>query len=120
MTFVKEFYYNMVDTSSKRLEVIVRGKKVQYYEPTINLMLGVKNVRDTYQRLLETINEKDLDVLYESLCNPYTKWMETNKSSNKIMLRIDLHPEPKVWYRFIKHSLKPTTHNGTSNKAHYV
>lgn len=46
--------------------------------------------------------------------------METYKSSNKTMLRIDLWPKPKVWYQFLKHSLKPIVHNETVNKARLV
>lgn len=57
MKMVKEFYTDLVDTLSKRLEVLEKGIKVQYSEQTTNMMLGVKNVGDTYQSLLENIDE---------------------------------------------------------------
>lgn len=38
MHIVKKFYFNMVDTLSKRLEVIVKRTKVQHFELTINMM----------------------------------------------------------------------------------
>lgn len=46
--------------------------------------------------------------------------METEKSSNKIVLTMDLHLEPKVWYLFIKHPMKPTLDNETINKDRLV
>lgn len=56
MKTVKDFYANLVDTSSKRLEVLEKGIKVQYSEKTINMMLRVKNMGDTYQSILENID----------------------------------------------------------------
>lgn len=57
MQTVEVSYSNMVDTSQKRVEVIARGAKLQCYEGTINMILGVKNMGDTYQKLLETVDE---------------------------------------------------------------
>lgn len=39
----------------------------------MNMMLGMKNMGDTYQKSLETIDEEDLEVLKDSLCNPRMK-----------------------------------------------
>lgn len=54
---VKEFYTNLVDTSNKINEVMVRGTKVVYSEETINMAMGLHNVGDTYQHLLETADD---------------------------------------------------------------
>lgn len=70
---VKNFYSNFVDTSSKRFKVIMCGTNVQYSEATINMMLELKNVGDTYQHLLETIEDENLDILKVSPYNPSTK-----------------------------------------------
>lgn len=55
------------------LEVILRGRKVQYFKVTINMTLGVESVEDTCQRLLEIVDKEDLDVLKNSLCIPCKK-----------------------------------------------
>lgn len=73
----------------------MRGTKAVYSEATINMALRLKNVGDLYQHLMETMDDLDLDVLKESLCNLDTMWMESNKSSEKTMLRMNLRPEPK-------------------------
>ena len=82
--------------------------------------LGLKSVGDTYQHLLETMDDQDLDVLKEYLCNPGTRWMELDKSYEKTMLIMDLRPEPKIWYQLIKHLLIPISHNEIINKARLV
>lgn len=84
------------------------------------MMFDWKNVGVTYQHLLKTMNDQDSDIVKESLCNPETKWMESDKSYEKTLLRMDLSLEAKIWYQFIKHPLRPTTHNETLNKARVV
>lgn len=50
---VKEFYSNLINISQKNLEVFVRGRVVQYSERTLNMMLGVNEVDDSYKKLFE-------------------------------------------------------------------
>lgn len=90
----KELYAKLVNTSNKMNEVVVRENKMVYYKETINRALGLHNVGDTYQHLLETANDQDLDTLMESLCNPCTKWI--NSGLEKIIRRMDLFPDPKA------------------------
>lgn len=115
---VKEFYANLVDTNNKKCEVVVRGVKFSYSEGNINMLFKLGLVEYRYQELLLTSYEVDYDVYMESLCNPDTKWVETG--GEKTMKIMDLRSESKVWYKFIKHSLRPTTHNETVNKARLV
>lgn len=77
-------------------------------------------MEDTYQRLFETMDDENLDVLKDSLYISGTKWLKTNKYDDKTILRMDLRHVQNVWYQFLKHSLKPTTHNETINKAQLV
>lgn len=50
-----------------------------------------------------------------SLCTEGTRWLES--SSKKKVRRMDLRLESKVWYKFLKHSLCPTTHSETISKS---
>lgn len=96
MQMLKNFYSNLVDTSSMRMVVIVRRTNVQFSKATINMMLRLNNVGDTYQHLLEAMDDQDLDVVKDFMCNPRAKWMETNNNFEKMVLRMDLRPEPKI------------------------
>lgn len=76
------------------------------------------NVEDTYQNQLEISKDQDYNIYMESLCNPVTKWVEAG--GEKTVRRMDLRHESKVWYQFIKHYLRPTTHIETISKARLV
>lgn len=110
---VKEFYSNF-KPSNKAAEVMVRGFCVSYSEGTINMMCGLKKGDDSYEEILERADEGEYEVFMQSLCRPGTKWVEA--AEEKSVRRMDLLPESKAWYQFIKHSVKPTTHNETVNK----
>lgn len=119
---IKEFYSNL-RPSNKIAEVMVRGFCVSYSEGTINMMCGLRRGDDTYQEILERTDEGEYEVFMQSLCKPGTTWVEA--AGEKSVRRMDLLPESKAWYQFIKHSVKPTTHNETVNKQrlallHYI
>ncbi|XP_050877415.1 uncharacterized protein LOC127081176 [Lathyrus oleraceus] len=78
----------------------------------------IEAVQDTYQNLIETSDDQDYNVYLESMCNPDTKWIEAG--GEKTRRRMDLCPESKVWYQFVKYSLRPTAYNETVNKARLV
>lgn len=107
-----------MDITSKRLEVRVRCIKVVYSEETIIMVLGLRNVGNTYQNVLDTSSKGDYDAYMESLCNPGTKWIDCG--TNKTVRRIDLCPDSKAWYQFIKHSLRLIAHNEFLSKARFV
>lgn len=83
-----------------------------------DMVLGLNNVGDTYQRLLETSDESDCDVFKDSLCNLGTRWIDPGLE--KTVRRMDLHPNSKLWYQFIKHSICPTANNEIVNKVRLV
>ncbi|KAL5076810.1 hypothetical protein RYX36_015794 [Vicia faba] len=112
---VNELYANQVDITSKRVKVKVRGVKESYYKATINMVFDLGNVYDTYQNLLETSDDQDYNIYLESLCNLGTKWIEP--SGEKTERKMDLYPESKTWYLFIKHSIHHTSHKETINNT---
>ncbi|KAL5075033.1 hypothetical protein RYX36_014017 [Vicia faba] len=105
---VKKFYANLVNTNNRSDEVIVRGINVSYSDGLINMFFSLNNNEDRYQELLYASDDRDFDVYMESLCNLGTKWLEYG--GDKIMKRMNLRPEAKVWYQFVKHLLRPTIH----------
>ncbi|KAL5081090.1 hypothetical protein RYX36_009511 [Vicia faba] len=110
---VKEFYSNLKPANKKSV-VMVRGFEVSYSEGTISMMFDLKKVEEEYHDILSRADESEYEVYMQSLCNPNTTWV--GSGGEKFVRRMELKLEPKVWYQFIKHSIKPTTHNETANK----
>ncbi|KAI5414266.1 hypothetical protein KIW84_058411 [Lathyrus oleraceus] len=81
------------------------------------MVLGLRNVGDTYQNVLDISSEGDYDAYMDSLCNSGTKWIGCG--TNKTVRRIDLCPDSKAWYQFIKHSLRLIAHNEFLSKARH-
>ena len=111
---VKEFYSNL-RLPSKKSEVMVRGSLISYSEGTINMMFGLKATDGEYEETLLRADDTEYEVYMQTLCQPHTTWVE--KDGEKSVRRMDLLPEAKAWYQFIKHSIRPTTHNETVNKS---
>ncbi|KAL5063669.1 hypothetical protein RYX36_025406, partial [Vicia faba] len=110
---VKEFYSNM-RLANKKYVVMVRGFNVSYSEGTINMMYVLKKVDDEYQKKIPRADEAEYEVYMQSLCNPNTTWVESG--GKKLVRRMDIKPESKALYQFIKNFVKPTTYNETVNK----
>lgn len=77
-------------------------------------------VEATYQRLLKTIDDDDLNTIMESLYVDGTYWIENTNVNGWTMLMMNLKPLPKVCYPFLKHSIIPTAYNKIVNKEHLV
>lgn len=60
---MKEFYSNMSNTSQKKLEGLERGRLIQYSQKIINMVFGVKIMEDSYQSLIEKLDEMDIDMV---------------------------------------------------------
>ncbi|KAL5097450.1 hypothetical protein RYX36_001777, partial [Vicia faba] len=93
---VNEFYAN---SNNKRDEAMVTRLKI---------------TEDQYQEILKKADDDEFDVYMQSLCNMGTAWLDLG--GEKTIKRMDLEPESKAWYQFIKNSLKLTTHNKTVDK----
>lgn len=46
--------------------------------------------------------------------------METNKNFEKTVMRMDTHSDSKIWYKFVNHSLRSTTHTKSVNRVRLV
>jgi hypothetical protein len=117
---VKEFYANLTNPSQKKREVVVRGKEVLYSEANINRFFGIKDEEDQYEATLATMTDEELTNIMQSLTVEGTGWNHKNGVNEWSVKRMSLKPVMKAWYQFLKHSILPTTHNETINKARLV
>ncbi|WJX67260.1 hypothetical protein P8452_51741 [Trifolium repens] len=56
----------------------------------------------------------------QSLTVEGTEWNHKNGVNGLSVKRMSIKPLIRVWYQFLKHSILPTTHNETINKARLV
>jgi hypothetical protein len=117
---VKEFYANLTNPSQKKREVVVRGKWVLYSEANINRFFGIKDEEDQYEATLASMTDEELTNVMKSLTVEGTEWNHKNGVNEWSIRRMSLKPVMRVWYQFLKHSILPTTHNETINKARLV
>lgn len=66
------------------------------------------------------MDDQDTNILKDSLWNPVTRWIDSDKSYEQRLRRINLHPDSKIWYQSINHSLWPIAHNEIVNEARLV
>ncbi|KAK2450389.1 hypothetical protein QL285_009508 [Trifolium repens] len=114
---VKEFYANLTNLSQKRREVDVRGKGVLYFEANINRFFGIKDEEYQYEATLASMTDEELTNVMKSLTVEGTNWNHKNRVNEWSVKKMSLKPMMRVWYQFLKHSILPTTHNETINKA---
>ncbi|KAL5102568.1 hypothetical protein RYX36_006895 [Vicia faba] len=110
---VKEFYSNL-NLANKNNEVMVMRIRVSFSGDTINMILRLRTMSNEYQAILSRADETEYEVYMQSICNANTTWVESE--GEKFVIRMDLKPVIKAWYQFVKHIVKPTTHNETINK----
>lgn len=97
--------------------MVARGTMVQFNKFTINMVLGLQEVEDTYQKLLSNVDKYYLEVLKDSLCLEGMTWSIVQKSADKMVIRMQLRSVPKVWYQFLKYFVMPAAYNEYVNKA---
>jgi hypothetical protein len=93
---------------------------VLYSEANINRFFGIKDEEDQYEATLATITDEELTNIMQSLTVEGTEWNHKNGVNEWSVKRMSLKPVMRVWYQFLKHSILPTTHNETINKARLV
>lgn len=93
----------MANLTSKEKEVVVRVKGVQYSYTTIYMKFHINEVEDTYQKLLDDVDDNDLTIIMGLLCIEGTPWIENNLSNEWVALRMALKNIPNLWYQFLKH-----------------
>ncbi|MCI37849.1 hypothetical protein A2U01_0059076, partial [Trifolium medium] len=116
---VKEFYANLTNPSQKKKEVVVQGKGVLYSKANINIYFGL-TVEDDYQTTLDSLTDASLTEIMEGITEEGTQWNYMKGVNEWSIKRMSLKPVMRVWYQFLKHTIMPTTHNETVNKARLV
>lgn len=110
MPLVGEFYASL--TGKFQNVVHVRGKPVDITRDAINEFLGLSGSEDEHSKFLADVDREALDTVLTDLTITGTEWTRSPQGSLTV-LHCRLHPKAKVWYHFIKFSLKPTTHGQT-------
>ncbi|GAU29252.1 hypothetical protein TSUD_392010 [Trifolium subterraneum] len=95
-------------------EVVVRGKGILFSEANINKFFNIHVENCSYEATLATISDEELIDVMKSMTMEGTDWMSKDDWTIK---RMSLKPGFRVWYKFLKHSLLPASHNETVNKA---
>ncbi|MCI35504.1 hypothetical protein A2U01_0056725, partial [Trifolium medium] len=103
----------------KKKEVVVRGKWVLYSEANINIYFGLTVEEDDCQATLESLDEASLTEIMNEF-EEGTQWNYRKGVNEWSIKRMSLKPVMRVWYQFLKHTIMPTTHNETVNKARLV
>ena len=111
---VREFYSNIF-TGAQTISM-VRGVKVSFSAPTINMHLWLDDVVDEYSPLLESISVQELTRVLNTLAIEGTNWLPNKGDGIFMYSRPVLRPITKIWYHFIRTRLIPTTHVETVNK----
>ena len=95
---------------------MVRGVRVSFFAPTINMHLGLDDVVDEYSPLLESISVQELTRVLNTLVIEGTNWLPEKGDGIFMCSRPALQPIAKIWYHFIRTRLIPTIHVETVNK----
>jgi hypothetical protein len=66
------------------------------------------------------MKDEELTNVMKSLTVEGTDWNHKNGVNEWSVKRMSLKPVMGFWYQFLKHSILPTTHNETINKAMLV
>ena len=111
---VREFYSNIL--AGAQTFSMVRGVKVFFSAPSINMHLGLDDLVDEYSPLLESISVEELTRVLNTLTIEGTNWLPDRGYCIFMCSRLALRPTAKIWYHFIQTRLIPTTHVETVNK----
>ena len=111
---VKEFYANLVSPSQHN--ILVRNTLVPLDSRVINTFYNLPaEINYEYAKLLDKLTPKRWNTIFTTLTVEGALW--ANKEGhviNRIDLKpIDLKPISKVWVKFLKSRLMPTTHTTT-------
>ncbi|PNY17799.1 hypothetical protein L195_g014551 [Trifolium pratense] len=73
-----------------------------------------------WMTMRKILTDASLTEIMQGMTEEGTQW-NYRKGVNEWSIKwMSLKPEFRVWYQFLKHSIMPTTHNETLNKAHLV
>ncbi|KAK8652394.1 hypothetical protein V6N13_061412 [Hibiscus sabdariffa] len=116
LNWVLEFYTH---NAAGENTVTIRGRRVPANSATINSILDLPNDSPSIYKLIEVLEEEDLDTIKDQLREPGTAWNVRGKNP-KTISRPHLQPEAKLWNTFVKRNLMPTSHNQTVDRTRLV
>ncbi|KAK8586189.1 hypothetical protein V6N13_130711 [Hibiscus sabdariffa] len=116
LSWVREFYAHNPEGNDA---AYVRGRQVPTNSATINTLLDLPADLPNIYSLIDDLEDEDLNLIKDQLCQPKTTWNITGKNPGTIS-RPQLLPEAKLWNTFIKRNLMPTSHNQTVDRTWMV
>ncbi|KAH9763726.1 hypothetical protein KPL70_001262 [Citrus sinensis] len=106
---VKEFYANLV--SPDQHNIWVRNTLVPLDTRVINAFYNIlAEINCEYVKLLDKLTPKKWNTIFTTLTIGGASWAN---EEGHVVNRIDLKPIAKVWVKFLKSRLMPTTHTTT-------
>ncbi|KAJ4708821.1 Retrovirus-related Pol polyprotein from transposon 17.6 [Melia azedarach] len=107
---MKEFYANWLDPEEE--VVTVRGTEVDCSISAINQVYGLVDIADEYFEFIKTVTEEQINEALQLTTKKGTQWI-VSAIEKKTVMQTSLTPAIRVWYHFLKFSLRPTTHDDT-------
>ena len=80
---------------------MVIGINVSFFAPSINMHLGLEELVDEYNPLLESISTKELTRVLHTLTIKGIAWLSDRGDGIFRCARLALIPTAKIWYHFI-------------------
>ena len=113
---VKEFYANLV--SPGQHNIWVRNSLVPLDSRVINAFYNLPaEINCEYAKLLDKLTPQRWNTIFTTLTVEDASWAN---EEGRVINRIDLKPIAKVWVKFLKSRLMPTTHTTTVSQERLV
>jgi hypothetical protein len=80
--------YNIITNKSKKINIGLKNYEIIQFGKNIYLVLNndsEKQIYNTKQKLIETINQKNINLIY--LSKTYTIYLDTNNNNNKLTIK---------------------------------
>ncbi|KAK8600530.1 hypothetical protein V6N12_050383 [Hibiscus sabdariffa] len=94
----------------------VRGRRVPATAATINAILDLPNDDPSFYAMLSAFEDEDFEQIKDFLCEEGTAWNTTGRNPHSVS-RPSLQPEAKLWNKFVKRNIMPTSHNQTVDRT---
>ena len=113
---VKEFYANLV--SPDQHNIWVKNTLVLLDSRVINAFYNLPaEINCEHAKLLDKLTPKKWNTIFTTLIIEGASWAN---EEGRVVNRIDLKPIAKVWEKFLKSRLMPTTHTTTVSQKSLV
>ena len=113
---VKEFYANMLGQEKKT--IWVRNALIRLDLRVINTFYNLpSDVECEYSKLIANMTDKTWNKVLKALTIEGTPWAN---EEGRVINRIDIKLVAKVWVKFLKYRMMPTTHTTTVSQERLV